>query len=665
MAQHLVTARGARHVMLASRSGPGAAGTAVIAADLAARGAGAEVIACDAADRGALAALLTRIPAASPLTTVLHLAGILDDGMIASLTQERVDTVMRAKADAAWNLHQLTQDLDLQAFVMFSSVAASLGSPGQGNYAAANAFLDALARQRRAAGLPATSVAWGLWAQDSAMTQRVNEGTRAVMASAAMSDLTAAEGTALLDRAMGRDDAVLVAMNMNLAILRSVAQSETLPAALRRLAGSPGRRTARTAATESGGPALRERLARSDEAGQEQLVSGLVRSELAALLGYPAAADVEMELSFLELGLDSMSQVMYRNRLNELTGLRLPGTAMFDNPTPALLARRLREELSAPGLPPGKRGRDRGAGKRRYVASAGAVLAGTAPDADPEQRAMLAHSLGGLYEQAAATGKLAEIMRLIVGLAAFRPAFSASSELEHVPPPISVAQGAATPSLICLPSFVGRSGAREYVRFAREFRGVRPVSVLPAPGFAEGEPLARSADALASVHAENILRSVPDTPFVLVGYSSGGLAAHALTTRLESIGRAPAALVLMDTEPLDQEMMSEGHLWPFISGQVLADIRQQEDAGDDAWLTAFAHYFTLDWTGLKPTAVPALIVRSKEFVPGFPEDRGYDGMFLPCSGDVTTVQVPGGHFTMMTDHADTTAHAVSEWLAEL
>ncbi len=667
MAQHLVAARGARHVMLASRSGPGAAGTAAIAAGLAARGAGAEVIACDAADRGALAALLTRIPAASPLTTVLHLAGILDDGTIASLTQERVDTVMRAKADAAWNLHQLTQDLDLQAFVMFSSVAAILGSPGQGNYAAANAFLDALARQRRAAGLPATSVAWGLWAQDSTMTHRVNEGTRAVMASAAMSGLTAAEGTALLDRAVGRDDAVLVAMNMNLAILRSVAQSETLPAALHRLAGSPGRRTARTAATESGAPALRERLARSDEAGQEQLVSGLVRSELAALLGYPAAADVEMGLSFLELGIDSMSQVMYRNRLNELTGLRLPGTVMFDHPTPALLARRLREELTGPGLPSGKRDRDRSAGKRRYVASAGTAPAGTAPaaDADPAQRAMLAHSLGGLYEHAAATGKLAEIMRLITGLAAFRPAFSAPSELEHVPPPISVAQGAATPSLICLPSFVGRSGAREYVRFAREFRGVRPVSVLPAPGFAEGEPLARSADALACVHAENILRSVPDAPFVLVGYSSGGLAAHALTTRLESIGRAPAALVLMDTEPLDQEMMSEGHLWPFISGQVLADIRQQEDAGDDAWLTAFAHYFTLDWTGLKPAAVPALIVRSKEFMPGLPEDRGYDDTFLPLSGEVTTMQVPGGHFTMMTDHADTTARAVSEWIAEL
>ena len=665
VARHMVAARGARHVMLASRSGPGAPGAAAIAADLAARGAEAQVICCDAADRAALAGLLAQIPAASPLRTVLHLAGILDDGMIASLTQPRVDTVMRAKADAAWNLHQLTQDLDLEAFIMFSSVAASLGSPGQGNYAAANAFLDGLARQRRAAGLPATSVAWGLWAEASTMTSRVNEGTRASMAGAAMSALSGTEGIALLDRAAGRDDAVLVAMNMNLALLRSVAESEAMPAALRGLAGTPGRRTARAAAGSSG-PALRERLARTDEAGQERLIVDLVRGELALLLGYQTPENVEMELSFLELGLDSMSQVMYRNRLNELTGLRLPGAAMFDHPTPALLARQIRAELSGPGLPSGsgtpRRGRDRSRDGRRYVASTGLP---PRADAITAQRVPLAHSLGGLYEQAAATGKLAEIMRLIIGLAAFRPAFSAPSELEQVPPPISVSQGAATPRLICLPSFVGRSGAREYVRFAREFRGIRPVSVIPAPGFVEGEPLAASADALIGVHAENIKRSVNDAPFVLIGYSSGGLAAQALATHLKSTQTAPAALVLMDTDPLDKDVMSEGHYWPFISGQVLADIRQQEDAGDDAWLTAFAHYFTLDWTGLRPADIPTLMIRSGDFMPGLEESQAYNDMSLSFSSDVTTVRVPGDHFTIMTDHADTTARAVSEWLAKL
>ena len=665
MARHMVAARGARHVMLASRSGPDASGAAATAADLATRGAGVQVIACDAADRGALAGLLAQIPAVSPLTTVLHMAGVLDDGMIASLTQERVDTVMRAKADAAWNLHQLTQDLDLQAFIMFSSVAASLGSPGQGNYAAANAFLDALAHQRRAGGLPATSVVWGLWAEVSAMTSRLNEDTRASMASAAMSALTTAEGTALLDRAVGRDDAVLVAMNLNLSALRAVAQSGALPVLLHGLAGAPARRMAKATTTDSEGPALRERLTGTDEAGQEQLVFDLLRSEVAMVLGYETPANVEMELSFLELGFDSMSLVMFRNRLNRITGLRLPGTAMFDNPTPALLARQIREEISASGPPSAndgrRRGSDRGGDKRRYVVSAGA---GPLADADPAQRAMLAHSLGGLYEQAARAGKMDEMMRLIIGLAAFRPVFSAPSELEHIPHPVPVSQGATTPSLICLPSFVGRSGTREYVRFAREFRGIRTVSVISAPGFAEGEPLAANVDALIGVHAENIRRSAGDAPFALVGYSSGGLAAHALATRLEGIGMAPAALVLMDTVPLDQEEISKGSYWPLISDQVLADIRQQEDAGDDAWLTAFTHYFTLDWTDLRPTAIPTLIVRSKDFMPGLPENHGYHDVSWPFSSNVTIVQVPGGHFTMMADHSDTTARAVSEWLAE-
>jgi acyl transferase domain-containing protein/NADP-dependent 3-hydroxy acid dehydrogenase YdfG len=656
-ARHMVTGRGARHVMLASRSGPGAPGAAATAAALAACGAAVEVTACDAADRPALAALLDRIPATSPLTDVLHLAGTLDDATITSLTRQRLDAVMRPKADAAWNLHQLTQDLDLRSFVMFSSIAATFGSPGQGNYAAANAFLDALAHQRRAAGLPATSVCWGLWAEVSAMSGHVNEATRADMTSAAMFALTTSDGTTLLDQAMGRDDAVLVAMSMNLAMLRAAAQSEALPVLLHGLVGAPVRRVANAAATDFAGPALREQLARTDETGQEQVVLDLVRAELARLLGYETPGNVEMELSFLELGLDSMLLVRFRNQLNTLTGLRLPGTAMFDSPTPALLAQRIREELSPSGPQSGnagpRRGGDRGRNHhRRYIA-----LGDAAPlaDASAAQRAMLTHSLGGLYEQAVKAGKIGEMMRLIIGLAAFRPTFSTAADLEHIPHPVPVSQGPSTPRLICLPSFVGRSGAREYVRFGREFSGSRTVSVISAPGFAEGEPLAATVDALISVHAENIRRSVADEPFVLVGYSSGGLAAHALTTHLESVGMAPTALVLMDAIPLDKEAVSAGHYWPLISDQVLADIKEQEYGGDDAWLTAFTHYFTLDWTNLKPTAIPTLLIRSADYT-----SPAHYSLF----SDFTISPVPGGHFTLMTENAATTAQAVSVWLAE-
>ena len=174
-AGHLAATGRARALLLASRSGPAAPGAAGLAAGLAARGAAVTVAACDAADRGQLAALLAAVPARCPLTTVVHAAGALDDAVAASLTPARIDAVMRPKADAAWHLHQLTAGADLQAFIMFSSAAATFGSPGQGNYAAANAFLDALASSRRAAGLPAMSLAWGLWAEASAMTGHLGE----------------------------------------------------------------------------------------------------------------------------------------------------------------------------------------------------------------------------------------------------------------------------------------------------------------------------------------------------------------------------------------------------------------------------------------------------------------------------------------------------------
>jgi thioesterase domain-containing protein len=230
---------------------------------------------------------------------------------------------------------------------------------------------------------------------------------------------------------------------------------------------------------------------------------------------------------------------------------------------------------------------------------------------------------------------------------------------------VPVSQGPTTPGMICLPSFVGRSGAQEYVRFAAGFRGIRKISVISPPGFTGGEPLAASVDALVSVHAENIRRSVNDAPFALAGHSSGGLVAHALAAHLESIDMAPAALVLMDTDPIDKVKMTEGYYWPLISGQVLADIKQQEDADDDAWLTAMVHYFSLGWADLQPTAIPTLMVRAKEFMPGFPEASGYDDTCWPFSSNVTIVQVPGDHFTMMADHADTTARAVGEWLGGL
>ena len=513
VAGHLAGTGRARVLVLASRSGPAAGGAAVLAAGLAGRGAAVRVVACDAADRPAVAGVLAGVAAGGRLAGVVHAAGVLDDAVTGSLTPGRVDAVMRPKADAAWHLHELTAAMDVRDFVLFSSAAAVFGSPGQGNYAAANAFLDGLAAHRRAAGLPAVSLAWGLWADDSGMTGHLSRGDRARIGRG-MAGLAAAEGLALLDLALARDEALLVPVRLDLAGLRAAARAGALPVLLSQLAGAPARR----AAAAAGAPEeLRDRLAAADQTGQEQALTDLVRAEAAVVLGYPSAQAIGAEAGFLELGLDSLTAMELRNRLSAATGLRLPATTVFDHPAPALLARQLRADLAAAGKLPS--------------AAAGPGSERSRPQAPANGPGRF---LGGLYAQAARAGRAGEIMQLIRGLAAFRPTFADPAELDRVARPVPICRGSAVPGLICFPSFVGR--AQEYARFAAGFRGIRDVSVFPAPGFSDGDPLPATAAALVARHARSIRDWGPAAPFVLAGHSSGGLIAHALATCLEKAG---------------------------------------------------------------------------------------------------------------------------------
>jgi acyl carrier protein len=336
--------------VLTSRSGPAAPGAAALAANLAARGAGVRLAACDTADRAALAGLLAAVPAGAPLTMVVHAAGVVDDGVTGSLTQARVDAVMRPKADAAWHLHELTQDLDLEAFVLFSSAAATFGGAGQGNYTAGNGFLDGLASGRRAAGLPAVSLAWGLWADASGITGHLSEADRARVARSGMGALTAAEGLALFDIALAADDAVLVPMHLNIAALNGQAELEQVPALLRGLVRARTRRVAEAGPADSGVPLLKERLAGASEADQDVIVLDLVLANVAAVLGYSSAGSIEAGREFHELGFDSLTAIELRNRLNTVTGLRLSATLVFDYPTPAVLADHLRQEIMRDGI---------------------------------------------------------------------------------------------------------------------------------------------------------------------------------------------------------------------------------------------------------------------------------------------------------------------------
>ncbi|MEH0652525.1 SDR family NAD(P)-dependent oxidoreductase [Streptomyces scabiei] len=344
VARHLVTGHGVRHLLLTSRSGPDAPGADGLRDELAALGAEVSVVACDAADAERLAEVLAGVR--HPLTAVVHAAGVLDDGVVSSLTPERVDAVLRPKTDAALNLHRLTAGLDLAAFVLFSSAAGTFGGPGQGNYAAANAFLDALAHHRRAQGLAGRSVAWTLWERRSAMTGHLGDDEVRRIARSGLPPLTDAQGLALLDSALTVDEPLLVALRLDTAALRARAESEPVPRLLHGVVRLPARRQAApaSAAAEDRSP-LAERLAALDAPGRRRELLDLVRGQVAAVLGHPSPEAVEAGRAFRDLGFDSLAAVDLRNRLGNATGLRLPATLVFDHPTPEVLAAHLGGEL--------------------------------------------------------------------------------------------------------------------------------------------------------------------------------------------------------------------------------------------------------------------------------------------------------------------------------
>ncbi|MCX4852218.1 type I polyketide synthase [Streptomyces canus] len=347
-ARHLAATGRTDSVVLTSRSGAGAPGVAELAAQLAESGTSVRVVACDTAERDGLAKVLAGIPAEAPLRTVIHTAGVLDDGTIGSLTADRVASVMRPKADGAWNLHELTRHLDLDHFALFSSAAAAFSSPGQGNYVAANAFLDALAADRRAAGLPATSLCWGLWAEASALTGRLTDSERARINRGGISALSAEEGLALLDASLARDEAVLVPARLDLAGLRAQSARNTeVPSLWRALVGAgTGRRAAASGSTPAGPEALHRELAGLSEQEREARLVDMVRAHAAAVLGHASTGAVETTRAFTDLGFDSLTAVELRNRLSGATGLRLPATLVFDYPNPAELAVFLGQKLA-------------------------------------------------------------------------------------------------------------------------------------------------------------------------------------------------------------------------------------------------------------------------------------------------------------------------------
>ncbi|MFI5945825.1 type I polyketide synthase [Streptomyces uncialis] len=348
VARHLAAEHGVKHLLLTSRSGPAAEGAAELLADLTALGAEAEITVCDAADRDALAALLAGLPSAHPLTGVVHAAGVLADGVVATMTPDQLDLVLRPKVDAAINLHELTAGLDLSEFVLFSSIAGVFGGMGQGNYAAANAFLDALAHRRRADGLAGRSLAWGLWANRTGMTGGLTEADLRRIARGGIVAFTPAEGLALFDAAGALDEAVVLPLRLDTAAVRAQAATGGVPALLRGLVRPAARRATAGPATDTGpdrAGALKQRLGPLDGPQRERVLLDLVRSHASMVLGHSGAAAVEPGRGLLEIGFDSLTAVELRNRLRAATGLQLPATLLFDYPTSAAIAAHLSAEL--------------------------------------------------------------------------------------------------------------------------------------------------------------------------------------------------------------------------------------------------------------------------------------------------------------------------------
>ncbi|MFE5393161.1 type I polyketide synthase [Streptomyces sp. NPDC056568] len=338
LARHLVEHRGVRHLVLTSRSGPAAPGARELAERLGALGAQVRVAACDATDREALTALLAGLPAEHPLTGVVHAAGVADDGVVEALTPERLTGVLRPKVRAALALHELTAGHDLALFTVYGSASSAFGSPGQANYAAANAFLEALAQHRRTRGLAATALGWGLWAEESAISGGLGT-TGVARATRVGGALSADEGLALFDTAHATGLPYLLPLRFDASVARTL---RPVPALLRGLVRAPARRAAGTVTGASG---LAGRLAALSAAERHRLLTGLVCAEAATVLGHTGADAVAPDRVFKELGFDSLTSVELRNRVNAATGLRLPATLLFDHPTPAALADHLGTEL--------------------------------------------------------------------------------------------------------------------------------------------------------------------------------------------------------------------------------------------------------------------------------------------------------------------------------
>ncbi|MFJ4482508.1 type I polyketide synthase [Streptomyces longwoodensis] len=570
---------------------------------------------CDLDDREAVAALLTRQPADPPLTAVVHTAVPLSETPLTSLHDETGERLLRSGAGAARHLHDLTRDLSLTAFVLFSSVSGTFGGVGQAVHAAGTAALDALAEHRAAHGLPALSVAWAPWA-DPADTTGVAAVRRDRLAGRGIGVLDEERALTALGDALTAGDTRLLLADVDWPRFHA-AYTATGPRPLIAEFAPAARHE-----TATGASPLGDLTALPPQERHAALLTA-VTEQAASVLGFPDASAIDPARRFLEHGFDSLTTLELRNRLTAATGVRLTAATFFAHDTPEALARHLHGELGGPEA---------------------------ATDAP---RATGKSSFEGLYRQAEQAGKVGEFVALLGAAAALRPTFTSVDEAGPLPEAVELTGQDEGPLLVCLPTVLATSGPHQYARFAAALRGRRAVSALALPGYDDGAPLPADRSAAVAAVTEQVRRTAGDRPVVLVGYSSGGLLANGVAARLAAEAHPVHALVLLDTFVFGSELITDGA--PLFQ-QVFTRLDEAGGA-TDARLTAMGAYLRLltDWEPAD-AATPVLVARTTRALAGFDcppttWDHRHD-----------TVEVAGDHFTVLEEHADAAAQAVHEWL---
>ncbi|MEU4001519.1 type I polyketide synthase [Streptomyces albidoflavus] len=641
-ARHLVTRHGVTRLLLAGRRGPDAPGAAALREELTALGAHVTVAACDVSDRDALAALLGGIPAEHPLTAVVHAAGVLDDAVVTSLTPDRLATVLRSKADAAWHLHDLTRGLGLDAFVLYSSISGVTARAGQANYVAANLFLDTLAQHRAAQGLPALSVAWGAWDLDEGMAGDLLTDTgRRRIRSGGIDTLPGDRALDLLDTALTLGEPLVVATN--LAAPPATAHLDEVPPLMRGLVRPPRR----TAAATTDAPArvldaasFRENFANLGAGEQETTLRETVVACAAALLGHTDTSEIDPDRDFLELGFDSLIGIELRRKLSEITGLQLPASIVYDSGSPNGLTAWLRTELGAQG--------------------SGAPQTGAA--GGPTEN----DSMERLFLDGLAQGKVREAQRMLATVAALRPSFEVTAELEDLPWPVTLAEGPAPTRLVCVSAPTANGGVHQYATLSGHFRGRRDVTALPLIGFNTGEALPAHAEAAARIIADCTLQAADGKPFVLVGHSSGGSLAYAAAGVLEHTwGIRPEAVVLLDTLSI-QHKSDEGVDY---NGMMKFNFTAVDDSPvrlTNSRLSAMGRWMVLlNALDVHPTTAPVLEIKcTRALIEGVPAPDP-ERLHLPVVPDAEVRPVDSDHLSLIREDSGPAADLMDAWLTAL